>query len=96
MTKVAMIFEKEKEEAVKKEREKMERAAREEREKMEQAAREERQRIQQAAKEKRQKALKAEKRKIALRMIADGEIPLTKIARYAGIDIKTVKKLAGQ
>ena len=85
MTKVAMIFEKEKEEAVKREREKME-----------QIAREERERIQQAAKEKRRKALMAEKRKIALKMIADGELSPEKIAQYAGINIKTVKKLAGQ
>ncbi len=85
MTKVAMIFEKEKEEAVKREREKME-----------QIAREERERIQQAAKEKRRKALIAEKRKIALKMIADGELSPEKIAQYAGINIKTVKKLAGQ
>ena len=85
MTKVAMIFEKEKEEAVKREREKME-----------QIAREERERIQQAAKEKRRKALMAEKRKIALKMLADGELSPEKIAQYAGINIKTVKKLAGQ
>lgn len=85
MTKVAMIFEKEKEEAVKREREKME-----------QIAREERERIQQDAKEKRRKALMAEKRKIALKMLADGELSPEKIAQYAGINIKTVKKLAGQ
>lgn len=85
MTKVAMIFEKEKEEAVKREREKME-----------QIAREERERIRQAAKEKRRKALMAEKRKIALKMLADGELSPEKIAQYAGINIKTVKKLAGQ
>ncbi len=85
MTKVAMIFEKEKEEAVKREREKME-----------QIAREERERIQQAAKEKRRKALMAEKRKIALKMLADGELSPEKIAQYAGINIKTVKKLAGR
>ena len=85
MTKVAMIFEKEKEEAVKREREKME-----------QIAREEKERIQQAAKEKRRKALMAEKRKIALKMLADGELSPEKIAQYAGINIKTVKKLAGQ
>lgn len=85
MTKVAMIFEKEKEEAVKREREKME-----------QIAREERERIQQVAKEKRRKALMAEKRKIALKMLADGELSPEKIAQYAGINIKTVKKLAGQ
>ena len=29
-------------------------------------------------------------------MIADGELSLKKIAKYAGMDIKTVKKLAGQ
>ena len=85
MSKVAMIFEKEKEEAVKREREKME-----------QIAREERDRIQQAAKEKRRKALIAEKRKIALKMIADGELSPEKIAQDAGINIKNVKKLAGQ
>lgn len=96
MTKVAMIFEKEKEEAVKREREKMEQIAREERERIQQDAREEKERIQQAAKEKRRKALMAEKRKIALKMLADGELSPEKIAQYAGINIKTVKKLAGQ
>ena len=82
MTKVARIFEKEKEEAVKREREKME-----------QIAREERERIQQAAKEKRRKALMAEKRKIALKMLADGELSPEKIAQYAGINIKLSKNL---
>lgn len=96
MIKVAMIFEKEKEEAVKREREKMEQIAREERERIQQDAREEKERIQQAAKEKRRKALMAEKRKIALKMLADGELSPEKIAQYAGINIKTVKKLAGQ
>ena len=88
MTKVAMIFEKEKEEAVKKEREKGQQALREEQQKGQQALREEQQ--------KRQQAVKAEKRSIALKMIADGELSLKKIAMYAGMDIKTVKKLARQ
>lgn len=61
MTKVAMIFEKEKEEAVK-------------------------------------KAVKEENRKVkiqfALKMIADGELSLEKIAEYAGLDIKTVEELS--
>ena len=88
MTKVAMIFEKEKEEAVKKEREKGQQALREEQQKGQQALREEQQ--------KKQQAVKAEKRSIALKMIADGELSLKKIAMYAGMDIKTVKKLARQ
>ncbi len=110
MTKVAMIFEKEKEEAVKKEREKGQQALREEQQKGQQALREEQQKGQQALREERQKgqqavrkeqqkkqqAVKAEKRSIALKMIADGELSLKKIAMYAGMDIKTVKKLARQ
>lgn len=66
MTKVAMIFEKEKEEAVNEEREKW------------------------------QEAIKGERKKSALKMIADGQLPLAKIAEYTELNIKIVEALAGR
>lgn len=79
MTKVAMIFEREKEEAVRQ-------AVQEEQKRRRQAVQEEKKRGKQAIQE--------EKHKYALRMIADGDLPLEKIAEYLGLDIKVVAKLA--
>lgn len=121
MTKVAMIFEKEKEEAIQKEREKAQQAVKEEREKAQQAVKEEKQKGRQAVRKERQKSQQAlreekkrgqqaiteerergqqaimeEKKKFALKMIADGELSLPKIAGYADLDIKTVSRLASR
>ena len=74
MTKIGMMIEREKEEAVMAERRKTEEAQRET--------------------EKAQKALKEQGRKSALEMLRDGELPLTKIARYSGLDIAVVTELA--
>lgn len=110
MTKVAMIFEKEKEEAIQKEREKAQQAVKEEKQKGRQAVRKERQKSQQALREEKkrgqqaiteerergQQAIMEEKKKFALKMIADGELSLPKIAGYADLDIKTVSRLASR
>lgn len=79
MTKVAMIFEREKEEAVRQ-------AVEVEQKRRRQAVQEEKKRGKQAIQE--------EKHKYALRMIADGDLPMEKIAEYLGLDIKVVAKLA--
>lgn len=79
MTKVAMIFEEEKEEAVRQ-------AVEEEKQRGKQAVKEEKQRGRQAIQE--------EKYKFALRMITDGEVTLEKIAEFADLDLKVVAKLA--
>lgn len=91
MTKVAMIFEKEKEEAVMAERRKTEAAekgqARAERGKVRAErgkARAERE------KTKAQKALQG----LILSLIKGGEMPLEKIAEYSGMDINAVAELA--
>lgn len=78
MTKVAMIFEKEKEEAVR------------------QAVEKEQKKRRQAIQEEKYKAVQEEKLNSALRMIADGELSLEKIAKYLGLDLKVVTRLAGR
>ncbi len=88
MTKVAMIFEKEKEEAVNEERKKWQQVIKEEKQKGQQAVEEE--------KQKSQQAIREEKMKFALKMIADGELSLKKIAEYTELNIKIVTELAGQ
>ncbi len=35
------------------------------------------------------------KKKTALRMLQDGELPIDKIAKYAGLDVEDVEQLAG-
>ncbi len=90
MTKVAMIFEREKEEAVRQ-------AVQEEQKRGRQAVQEEQKRRRQAVQEEKKRgkqAIQEEKHKYALRMIADGDLPLEKIAEYLGLDIKVVAKLA--
>lgn len=92
MTKVAMIFEREKEEAVRQ-------AVELEQQKRKQAVEKEQQKKRQAVKAEQQKrklAIQEEKHKSALRMIADGELSLEKIAKYLGLDIKVVTQLAGR
>ena len=99
MTKVAMIFEKEKEEAVNEERKKWQQVIKEEKQKGQQAVEEEKQKGQQAVekeKQKSQQAIREEKMKFALKMIADGELSLKKIAEYTELNIKIVTELAGQ
>ena len=99
MTKVAMIFEKEKEEAVNEERKKWQQVIKEEKQKGQQAVEEEKQKGQQAVEEEKQKsqqAIREEKMKFALKMIADGELSLKKIAEYTELNIKIVTELAGQ
>ena len=92
MTKIGMMIEREKEEAI-------EKAIVEERRRVEEAQRrsEEAQRRSEEAQretEKARKALKDQGRKSALEMLRDRELPLTKIARYSGLDIAMVAELA--
>ena len=143
MTQVAMIFEKEKEEAVNEERKKWQQVIKEEKQKVHEAVEEERKKGQQAVEEEKQKgqqavekekqkgqkaveeekqkgqqaveeekqkgqqaveeekqksqqAIREEKMKFALKMIADGELSLKKIAEYTELNIKIVTELAGQ
>ncbi len=103
MTKVAMIFEREKEEAVKQaveaEQKRGRQAVEAEQQRRKQAVEAEQQRRKQAVEAEQQRgrqAIQEEKHKYALRMIADGSLPLEKIAEYLGLDVKEVAKLAGQ
>ena len=106
MTKIGMMIEREKEEAIEKaiveERRRVEEAQRRSEEaqrRSEEAQRksEEAQRRSEEAQretEKARKALKDQGRKSALEMLRDRELPLTKIARYSGLDIAMVAELA--
>ena len=106
MTKIGMMIEREKEEAIEKaiveERRRVEEAQRRSEEaqrRSEEAQRksEEAQRRSEEAQretEKVRKALKDQGRKSALEMLRDRELPLTKIARYSGLDIAMVAELA--
>ena len=92
MTKIGMMIEREKEEAI-------EKAIVEERRRVEEAQRrsEEAQRRSEEAQretEKARKAMKDQGRKSALEMLRDGELSLAKIARYSGLDIAMVEELA--
>ena len=95
MTKIGMLFEKEKEEAVMEERRKTEEECKK-KEEAEKRLREERKKAEKRSEEERRKILKEqteERKKSAIEMLRD-ELPVAKIVRYSGLDMATVTELA--
>lgn len=95
MTKIGLLFEKEKEEAVMEERRKTE-EERKKKEEAEKRLKEERKKAEKRSEEERRKILKEqteERKKSAIEMLRD-ELPVAKIARYSGLDMATVTELA--